>query len=186
MVDTMPNEEHIAILRQGADVWNAWRAENPALLPDIEGESFVYEDLSGANLSDMSFHHQVLSGATLVGTIFDRAYLGHGDLSDSDVSNASFKGADLSCANLYGSSARGADFSEAVLREVSLKDADLQGATFRGSDMTRVYLVDTDLTKACLEKVIGLNADQLAQAASLDGVSGLDAAMQEQLRRLAE
>ena len=79
----MANEEHIEMIRSSVEDWNAWRAGNPTMIPDIEGESFVYEDLSGANLAGMSFHHQVFSGATLDGTVFDGAYLGHADLSDS-------------------------------------------------------------------------------------------------------
>ncbi len=37
----MANPEHLAILKQGVTVWNAWRAENEE----------VWVDLSGANLT---------------------------------------------------------------------------------------------------------------------------------------
>jgi hypothetical protein len=30
----MANEEHLAILRQGVAVWNAWREANPDIQPD--------------------------------------------------------------------------------------------------------------------------------------------------------
>lgn len=31
----MANEEHIAILKQGVEVWNNWRQENPDIRPDL-------------------------------------------------------------------------------------------------------------------------------------------------------
>ena len=37
----MANDQHVALLKQGVDTWNAWRDENPQ----------VGVDLSGANLS---------------------------------------------------------------------------------------------------------------------------------------
>ncbi len=41
----MANAQHLGLLRQGVDVWNAWRTEQPSVLPDL-GQA----DLSGANL----------------------------------------------------------------------------------------------------------------------------------------
>jgi hypothetical protein len=31
----MANEEHLAVLRQGVDAWNAWRKEHPDVVPDL-------------------------------------------------------------------------------------------------------------------------------------------------------
>lgn len=180
----MANDEHVELLRQGAAAWNAWRAEHPDVIPDVEGESFLYEDLSGADLRGMSCHHQVFSGATLVEARFGDAYLGHADLSDSDIRGASFKGADLSCANLFGADAQKVDFGGAILREVSLKEADLRGATLVGADLSRAYMVATDFGSADLEGVTGLTAEQLADAGSLEGVRGLDAQLSHQIAEL--
>ena len=41
----MANDEHVAMLKQGVDAWNAWRRENPHIRPDLLGA-----DLSGADL----------------------------------------------------------------------------------------------------------------------------------------
>jgi hypothetical protein len=46
----MANEEHLALLRQGVDVWNAWRAREPAIAPDLSGAPLYGADLGGANL----------------------------------------------------------------------------------------------------------------------------------------
>jgi hypothetical protein len=29
------NEEHLAILKQGVEVWNKWREKNPEIKPDL-------------------------------------------------------------------------------------------------------------------------------------------------------
>ena len=39
----MANEEHVALLKQGVDAWNAWRRETPDARPDLHGA-----DLRGA------------------------------------------------------------------------------------------------------------------------------------------
>jgi hypothetical protein len=31
----MADEEHLAILRQGVEAWNAWCQENPTIRPDL-------------------------------------------------------------------------------------------------------------------------------------------------------
>jgi hypothetical protein len=31
----MINPEHLAILKQGVEIWNKWREENPDIMPDL-------------------------------------------------------------------------------------------------------------------------------------------------------
>jgi hypothetical protein len=42
----MENEEHVAILKKGVKAWNAWRDENPNILPDLRGAALREEYLS--------------------------------------------------------------------------------------------------------------------------------------------
>jgi uncharacterized protein YjbI with pentapeptide repeats len=49
---------HIAILQQGVTAWNAWRRENPAIVPDLS-----WANLRGANLSEANLSEADLSGA---------------------------------------------------------------------------------------------------------------------------
>jgi hypothetical protein len=42
----MANDDHIAQLKKGVAAWNAWRDENPEILPNLREA-----DLSGADLS---------------------------------------------------------------------------------------------------------------------------------------
>jgi Pentapeptide repeats (8 copies) len=78
----MANDEHVAILKKGVAAWDAWRAENPGVLPDLSRANLSGADLSGANLSRAN-----LDSATLVRT----------DLTD----------ADLTACRIYGVSAWG-------------------------------------------------------------------------------
>ena len=52
----MANEEQLNILRQGADVWNAWRAEHPNELINLLGADLREADLSRARLSGKARH----------------------------------------------------------------------------------------------------------------------------------
>ena len=63
----MANAEHLRLLRQGVEVWNAWRAKEPTVPPDLSGAdlsnallSGLEADLGGANLTEAN-----LSGADL-------------------------------------------------------------------------------------------------------------------------
>ena len=56
----MANPEHVDILKQGVDAWNAWRQDNPDLAPDLS-----HADPHGANLSDANLSNANLSNANL-------------------------------------------------------------------------------------------------------------------------
>ncbi len=47
----MANEEHVALLKQGVDAWNAWRRENPDIRPALSGADLHGADLRRADLS---------------------------------------------------------------------------------------------------------------------------------------
>jgi hypothetical protein len=86
----MANPEHLDRLRQVVDVWNAWRAENPSIRPDLSGADLYGWDLYRANLSGAD-----LSGATLTGA----------DLTGANLSGADLSGATLTRCRIYGISA---------------------------------------------------------------------------------
>jgi len=46
----MANQQHVAILKQGVQEWNAWRQQNPAVTPDLSKGN-----LRGANLSGLIY-----------------------------------------------------------------------------------------------------------------------------------
>lgn len=141
----MANPEHLEILKQGVQVWNAWRSQHPELVPDLSGEMLSGKRLEGINLSgadlkttwldsgnltnaklsdaDLSFTN--LSFASLIGADFSRSKLYKTDLSLAYLSNAKFTESTLLLTNLNGSELSGADFSGAQFRGVVFGGADL-------------------------------------------------------------
>ena len=63
----MANEEHLKILKQGVEVWNKWREENPDEQPDLSGKNFLGMILNGANLVKTDFSGSYLGEAFLSG-----------------------------------------------------------------------------------------------------------------------
>jgi hypothetical protein len=102
----MANSNHLDVLRQGVEVWNKWRDENPDLeKPDLSGA-----DLNMANLNMANFSGADLSGAILRGASLFHANLSEADLLEADLSycllnNANFQGSKLTICNVYGISA---------------------------------------------------------------------------------
>ena len=156
----MAKSEHVNIIARGATFWNAWRKENPEVVPDLSGFDFTYSirtcpDLDGVNLSGAN-----LSGATIFGpdrdwpgetaptfdsadlshanmrrvslfrTSFNNANLRDSDLSGSDITSVGFAGADLSFAL----------FVNAKLERVSFKDARLMRTNFEGASLDQIAI----------------------------------------------
>lgn len=71
----MANKEQLAILEQGVEVWNKWRAKNRNVGIYLQGAHLVGADLRGANLSGAHLFLADLNGAT-----FFSAYLTKGKL----------------------------------------------------------------------------------------------------------
>jgi uncharacterized protein YjbI with pentapeptide repeats len=56
--------------------WNAWRAENPNIRPDLRGAVLNRTDLRGADLSEANLEGAALTGANLSGANLRRAFPG--------------------------------------------------------------------------------------------------------------
>ena len=108
----MANPEHVNLLNKGVKAWNAWRAGNLKVWPDLRGADLIEVDLSGANLSRANLSGVGLSEADLSG-----ADLSEADLSEADLSEANLSGANLHRANLLRASLNGANLSKAILME---------------------------------------------------------------------
>src|ERR1700757_4354466 len=92
----MPNDEHLILVRRGADAWNSWRAERGET-PDLYQAGLRGLDLSGFDLS--------------------RADLRGADLRGTNLSQANLSGANLEGANLFKAMLDGADLAGAFLNE---------------------------------------------------------------------
>ena len=118
----MANEEQLAILRQGVEVWNKWREENPDIKIDLT-EAILHR----AELNDVSFYLANLSGAELTEASLRNADLGGTNLSNANLSGADIRWANISEANLNGAKLNGANLVGSNLSETHFEDADLTG-----------------------------------------------------------
>ena len=143
----MANPEHLDLLRQGVEVWNAWRANERSTNLDLSRADLTEEDLHEANLGGANLSEADLSEAKLHQANLSEAYLSHADLSGADLS-----GADLSRANLSHADLRSAALSEANLSHADLSEADLSLAGLCKAYLHRARLLRVDLRLAYLDE----------------------------------
>lgn len=155
----------LEVLRQGPEVWNQWREDNPdaqivliganLIGANLEGADLNLANLSDANLSRANLSRANLSGANLSGANLSSVFmsgnflmsiklsgadLNGADLSKADLNGADLKGTDLSGVDLSGANLNGADLSEADLSRAILIKANLSGANLEGADLSHAKL----------------------------------------------
>ncbi len=62
----MTNQEHLDILKEGVEVWNAWRKENMGVRVDLSEADLIIANLTGADLRGAN---HVLIGQVMKGWI---------------------------------------------------------------------------------------------------------------------
>ena len=60
----MANDEHLAKLEEGVEVWNAWREEHPDVRPDLSEANLRGADLQRADLQRANLRGADLGKAT--------------------------------------------------------------------------------------------------------------------------
>ena len=138
----MANREHLKILKQGVQVWNHWRQENPYIEPDLHSAI-----LKGDKLNYIDFSEAKLNRANLQNTKLEEA-----NLQDADLRMTNLSGADLSGANLIRADLIESNLKNAILHESNLIEADLRCANLRGVDLIGAKLTAVDLSYADLFK----------------------------------
>ncbi len=131
----MANEEHLAILKQGVEVWNKWRGENLTKTPDLWRADLRDVDLSGVDLA----------GAALLGADLRDARLSESKLMEAILCGANLQGADLKKADLSFADFRNTNLSGADLRETDLYGVDLFEAVLDQARMAGTGLSNVDL-----------------------------------------
>src|SRR5260221_9981091 len=96
----MADETHLAVLKQGADVWNAWRTAHAGTPAALATASLRGLDLAKANLAGADCRKVDLRGTILCGAI----------LTDADLAGANFFKSVLDAADLAGANLVGARF----------------------------------------------------------------------------
>jgi uncharacterized protein YjbI with pentapeptide repeats len=155
----MANEEHLALLRQGVEAWNEWKAQHPEIRPNLsfatgKGLTIKGAKLSGVDLSRTNLSRADLSKADLIGANLSEAYLSEAYLSEADLIGANLTSADLSGADLIGANLIGANLSRAYLSGADLSKANLSGADLIGAKLIGTKLSGANLSGA---KLIGAN-----------------------------
>ncbi len=130
----MANLEQLEILKQGVEVWNKWREENPDMMVDLSNA-----DLSGANLDRVD-----LSAVDPFPVDSRKVNLSRANLSGTNLSHANLSGADLRKANLTG-----ADLTETIFNYADLSEAD-----FRKTKFSATIFYSANLNKADLSDVV--------------------------------
>jgi uncharacterized protein YjbI with pentapeptide repeats len=168
----MANEEHLAILRQGVEVWNKWREANPDVQPDLSGADLYTAVLSRFDLCAVNLSGADLSGTFLIETHLSRANLAGANLSGARLHWADLSGANLVDANLVAAKLEEANLNEAILSGADLDSTNLKGATLRAADLRGARLLHTDLTAADLNNALFFRT--LFAPSDLFQVKGLD------------
>lgn len=167
----MADQEQLEILKQGVEVWNKWREENPLTKIDLIEANLANANLTMANLAmanltkanltmaDLTKANLTtanLTNADLGNTVLIEANLQHADLtfaafSFANLSRANLRTADLSRANLREADLRKANLGYAILIQAYLPRANLGEANLEGANLSFSNLKKTDLKGASLQ-----------------------------------
>jgi uncharacterized protein YjbI with pentapeptide repeats len=162
----MPNKKHVAILRKGVHVWNAWRDENPDVRPDLSKTNLSKANLSKANLSranldEANLRSANLNKAKLTSAVLSEANLSRANLREANLrwanlnhaklTRADLRRADLSNANIGSAHLNRANLSNAKLIVAGLSFADLSGANLSGAQLIKAVLTGARLRRANLD-----------------------------------
>ena len=128
----MANPEHLAILKQGVEVWNRWAKGNRGSV-----------DLARGDLSEMH-----LAGVDFTDVDLSEVRLYKADLFSADLYRANMRGATLLQTNFTQASLHRTDLSQAFLVGANFAHASLRKATLRGATFGDTILANTDLTGA--------------------------------------
>ncbi|MGK7888025.1 MAG: pentapeptide repeat-containing protein [Leptolyngbyaceae cyanobacterium] len=150
----MANEQHLAILKQGVNVWNRWRREKPDITPDLSAANLV-----SLNLRKVDFHACNL----------DQANLSYADLIDANFRNATLtssrlQSAYLCMADFQAAALNAADLSLANLNYANFASANLAGTLMRATQAVSTDFSHANLTGACIESWNICNGTNFRQA----------------------
>ncbi len=157
----MANPEHLKILKQGVEVWNQWREENPDVEPalsdpNLRSAHLEYAHFRGVDLRGGHFENADLWGASLRGIDFRHVDLRHADLRRADLKAVNFEGVNLESADFTHSILSNACFVNARLVDAHLVDALLQSVDLDGADLRGVHLWGTAIGDVDLSHTKGL------------------------------
>lgn len=136
----MANEEQLAILRQGVEVWNEWRKKNYRVKVDLSEAK-----LSGLNLREIDFGQVCLNGARL-----NNAYLREATLIDVEMKEVFLKDAYLGYSIIWNANLEGSDLRECIFYGSTLSNVNLKQANMGSANFDNTFLNKVDMSGASL------------------------------------
>ena len=146
----MANPEHLKLIEQGVDIWNAWREKCPEIHPDLS-----QTDLRGVKLQKINFTNTNLKESKLQFSNLTGAQLKEANLTKSKLQEACLQSANMQSCNLSG-----AGMLESNLQYTNLENANLEGVQFNEDTL----LNQANLKGANLLLATGLSTTQINQA----------------------
>jgi uncharacterized protein YjbI with pentapeptide repeats len=147
----MANKAQLALLKQGVEVWNKWRENNPKAEIDLSGANLRKANLRDANFREADLRKVDLTGADLTRAAFLKADLSEARLSLAQLDLATFWATNLRQAKLRGAFLFRTEFYEADLSEAKLTKARFFNALVASSNLSRAILKNTDFINTDLQ-----------------------------------
>jgi hypothetical protein len=168
----MANEEHLAILRQGVEVWNKWRTYNGEIIPNLTGVNLTKANLTRinlrwANLDRSDFTEAKLDFADLRDAELFGVNLNSANLNNAQLSSANLRWSNLDGANLNNANLRLADLRDTILFGANLNSASLHEAVLFRTNLSGISIIATDFNSSSLDHAILVNID-FSNAKNLD------------------
>lgn len=142
----MANPEHLEIFKQGVQVWNQWRKDNPDIKPDLS--RIEYGIFYG-----MEIHEFVNE----VGINFAGVDCSYSLLYNIDFTSANFTGADLEEAKFWITDFTETNLSNSILIGTTFRNALLRKTNMNLSILGETIFSDCDLNDIRFEKIYHQN-----------------------------
>lgn len=147
----MANEEQLAILRQGVEVWNKWREENPNEKIDLNGADLRRLNLIGVNFggfpSRTDLNHIQFGASILYEANFTHANLIRSEFTNANLIGAVLFGADLQISRFIGTRLNKAILDHSHLDGAAFIKAKFEHTSFSNADMGGTVLADVNLSE---------------------------------------
>jgi uncharacterized protein YjbI with pentapeptide repeats len=151
----MANQEHLDLLRQGAETWNQWREAHPEEPPNLREANLsgiLVQETDQGDVVEVEMGDADLRNADLYGANLRETDLSGAQLFNANLSMANLRAANLSGANLVHTTSYKAKLIKATLYKAQLDEANFRNADLRGADLSEAACVQTNFREAKLQQ----------------------------------
>lgn len=167
----MANSEHVKIFKQGAKVWNEWRAANPTVRPDLSDANFesdlhtyksTYDcpEFTGYDLSRSNLNRIVARNSSFTNCFIAGSDINFSDLCFSSFNDCIFNEASIAVSKIGSASFNKCDFENANLSYCTAEETSFWGSRLISTNLSHMSLVKTDLSNTVIDGscVYGISA----------------------------